>query len=355
MSRESIQETNPNVKRKTRRAIPPGVALTLADIQKLSKRAQGPKKNPAVKIKRAFQSYIERCPAPKGKRPGLTSTTKRVACFLVDWYRLRDGYARPPISRIAEELVIDKRSAERAVATLDKLKLIFVKSGGPTRREGFGTIASRYVPNFWLVINRETGEIIRNAKYDFIPPKPIDGAGDYRQNDDRGAYRSNAGRVGPLKPIQGAGDYRQDAGRYVSTKAGADATPDASADATATASATRQEKQLNPLPANSEKVKIRFIQLSELASGCYDDGLDPEHLIEIVGSAAEENYGDVEFLRSWCENGNADTRPPINGTKYSHIILYGNKNPMTCEYGNAGDIAFYDLKPADWVAVEYRI
>ena len=74
MTKESLAKNVSAVKNKkrTRRTVPPGVALTMADIEKLETRYQGPKKNPALYIKRAFQTYIEKC-------PGLTSTTKRVA------------------------------------------------------------------------------------------------------------------------------------------------------------------------------------------------------------------------------------------------------------------------------------
>ncbi len=150
----------------TRRVIPAGAVLTVADIRKLPKRSQGPKKNPAVKLKHALRTYINKCP-----HPDLTSSTKRVGVLLVDWYMPGNRYARASISTIADELSIGTTSVSRAIKTLHDLEFVFIKSGGPSRRGSFGAIANEFVPNFWLVLNPATGAIIRNANYDFSAEK----------------------------------------------------------------------------------------------------------------------------------------------------------------------------------------
>ncbi len=358
MSKESIHENGPQVKRKACRTIPDGIALTVADILKLTKRAQGPKKNLASKIKWAFRTYIEKCPAPSKDRPGLTSATKRVACFLVDWYQLRDGYARPPISRIAEELSIGITSVKRAVAALHDLGIIFVKSGGPTRRQGFGTVASRYVPNFWLVINRDTGEIIKNANYDFMGLNAIRGAGDYAQNDTRGAYAQNDTRGDTLNAIRGAGDYAQNGPRYLSTSAGANASPSASAGAAAAASAAPLEKEIGPLPKHdSDSVKVRFARLKDLAyrSGVPSNGLinlfagkgTPAAMIGLQGICKREifNFGKPVF-------GILENNPPAHGPKYGRVIIYGDEGAV--DFVEDG-LALTDLDSNSWLVIEYRV
>ena len=359
MTKERLPENDSAVKNKkrTRRVVPPGVALTVGDIEKLEARYQGPKKNPALYIKRAFQTYIEKCPAPSKDRPGLTSTTKRVACFLVDWYQLRDGYARPPNSRIAKELRIGIASVKRAVATLHDLGVVFVKSGGPTRRQGFGTVASRYVPNFSLVINWDTGAIIGNAKYEFVPLKPIRGAGDYAQNDTKGAYAQNEPRGEPLKPIRGAGDYAQNEPRYLSTEADAHASPTADAPGYATAP---QKKEFGPLPKqDSDSVKIRYIQLGTLADKlnkhpvAFDKLFGGEKLPGLMASfqdLCKEQIFTFGKPGNWILEHNA----PNNGEKMGRIVVYEGMGKV--DFVNGGDWLSLDkLKEESWLAIEYRV
>lgn len=348
MSKESKAQKSPQVKQKTRRLIPAGAAITLADIRKLPKRSQGPKKNPLSKIKWAFRTYLEKC-------PGLTSTTKRVACFLVDWYRLRDGYARPPISRIAQELSIGITSVKRAVAALHDLGIIFVKSGGPTRRQGFGTVASRYVPNFQLVINRDTGEIIKNAKYEFAPLNAIRGAGDYAQNGPRGAYAQNGPRGDTLKPIRGAGDYAQNGPRYISTSAGANATPFASAGAAATASAAPHKKQSGsgvPMPWETDSVKVRYGRVDILVANLKSN---LKNLIEGEGRQALHDLCKSEIFnfgkpRNWV----FDEQRPKSGVPYGHIIINDDSRMVYFVEGGDSRIDLDNLKSSDLLVIEYR-
>lgn len=172
MSKESIQENDPTVKqiperlrhstgrlaKKTRRVIPPGAVMSLAYVRKLPKRSRGPRKFPDMRIRFAFRHYINR-------HPDLTPVTKLVAEYIIRLYNFKLEKAWPSIATIADELSVGHATVSRAVKTLHDLGLIFIKSGGPSRRGSFGPKANEFVPNFWLVLNQETGAIIKNAKY----------------------------------------------------------------------------------------------------------------------------------------------------------------------------------------------
>ena len=142
-------------RKRTVRTVPDGAVLTMANIRKLPRRSQGPKKNPASKLKFALKKYINRCPYAS-----LTPNTKRVAELIIDWYR--PGHRRSWASRatLATELAVAQSTVSEAIATLHKENMIFTKTGG------FGANANEYVPNFHLVINPDTGEIIKNARYE---------------------------------------------------------------------------------------------------------------------------------------------------------------------------------------------
>ena len=101
----------------------------------------------------------------------------------------------------------------------------------------------------------------------------------------------------------------------------------------------------------AEEKEFQFVQVSELASYT---GIQPEQIVEYFDDGVYENRNEIDFFKDWCKDESLDKRPPPNGTKYGHIIIYGDRNPMTWDHGKSGDIPLYDLESGDWIAVEYR-
>lgn len=275
MQDKSIQENDSTVKNKsrTRRVIPPGVAITLADINKLPKRSRGPKKLPLSKIVFTFRQYINRHPA-------LTATTKQVACLLAGWYNPTRRMAWGRRETIAEDLSLGVRTVARATAILHDLGLVFTASGG------YGSVrANQYVPNLWLVVNEHTGAIIKNAKYDFSgcnprkyaesvgqtgTPNPVGQTGTPESGQKREKRLTSAnpvGQTGTLHSDNGVG--------------GAPASP-ASANATARSAPAPSEKE-SEIDITGYETQEFFISLKSLAR---ELGITPEKVLTSGNGAA---------------------------------------------------------------------
>jgi hypothetical protein len=137
-----------------RRFIPPKVEITLKEIEALPKRSRGPKRNPASKLKYALKKFIG-----KSNNKRVTPNTKRVADVLIDWYRPGRRHSWASRETLANELAIAQSTVSAAVAVLHDLGLIYTKTGG------FGAKANEFVPNFRLVLNPDTGNIIKNDNF----------------------------------------------------------------------------------------------------------------------------------------------------------------------------------------------
>lgn len=350
-------------KGKTRRVIPAEAILTVAEVWKLPKRSQGSKKNPFAKIKRAFQTYINKCPAPSRAGPGLTSAEKRVGILLADWYMPDKRYARASKATIVDELFIGTASVSRALKTLHDLEIVFTKSGGPSRRGSLGAVANKYVPNFWLVINPDTGAIIKNAKYDFSPANPRGCQESLYQSGTRPPLYQNGTRSKRSNPRGCQESLYQTGTVYRSISAGANATPCASADAAATASAAPLKKQFGPLPKHdSDSVKIRFVQLGKLAAKLN------KHPVALTKLFAGEGSSEImTSLHTFCKNqiftfgrpGNwiLEYQLPDHGPEYGRVIIHGDRGRVDFVEDGNGHLRISDLDSNNnsWLAIEYRV
>ena len=342
MLRENISETTRSVKRK-RRTIPDGMRLTITEVRGFPRRTRGPDKNLLFKIKRRYIKYIAACPY-------LNSNEKFVIIKVAEWFNLKDGFTRAAYVTLAESIGVSTATVKRALRTAYDAGLIGIKSGGPSRKGSFGPVANKYVLAFRLVINDASGLLIENAPYHFLP-RTVNG-------EAKSVGQKPVGQIDPIVKTLTVNVEAKSLGQIDPLHAnvgGAPAPLPASADAAASAS-PRPKEESEILPPDSENVKVKFVQFAALASHRSDD-MAPDHLIEILDDATEdgvsERYANVEFLRSWCENGSIDTRLPDHGTPYAHIILHGNKSPMTCTLGKAGTLKGW-WEADSWVALEYR-
>ena len=350
-------------KSRTRRVIPKGAVMTLAMMRKLPKRSQGPKKNPASKLKNALRTYINKCP-----HRDMTSSTKRVGVLLVDWYMPGKRYARASIGTIADELSMGHATVSRAFKTLHDLELVFIKSGGPARGRGFGAIANEFVPNFRLVVNPDTGAIIRNGNYDFAPENRQNSEESFPHFEGLNSYPHNEGGSNPENRQTSADSFPHTEGPYSDTiGAGASASPPSADAAVGSTSASPQvddsENHLGPdtpLPKYGETVKVVYIQFRDLASNM---DVEPKELKAAIGGK-----GQVETRRALddlCKyNIFTFGKPrqtilkynlPSDCTSFGHTIVYGDEERVSFVNGGRHRLSFDDLKMSSWLAIEYRV
>jgi len=351
-------------KGRTRRVIPKGAVLTVADIRKLPKRSQGPKKNPASKLKNALRTYINRCP-----HPSMTSSTKRVGVLLVDWYMPGKRYARASIGTIADELSMGHATVSRAFKTLHDLELVFIKSGGPARGRGFGAIANEFVPNFRLVVNPDTGAIIRNGNYDFSTQNRQTSAESFPHFEEVNSYPHNEGGSNSENRQTSAESFPHFEEPYSDTVgAGATASPPSADAAVGSTSASPHvddfENHLGPetpFPNTDGKtVFVVYIQFRDLASNM---DVEPKELKAAIGGK-----GQVETRRALdglCKHNIFtygqprhfifENEPPLECASFGHIIVYGCKNRVSFVNAEWPRLSFDDLKMSSWLAIEYRV
>lgn len=339
----TINENPRQVKRK-RRTIPDGMRLTITEVRGFPRRTRGPDKNLLLKIRRRYIKYIADCPY-------LNSNEKFVIIKIAEWFNLKDGFTRAAIPTLAESVGVSHATVERAVKTAYDAGLMGIKPGGPSRKGSFGPVANKYVLAFRLVINDANNLLIQNAPYHFLP-RTVNGEA---KSSPQMSSPQIEGSVDPKNPSVEAESSPQIEGVRDNVIGGAkNAAPSDSADAAATGSATRRERiQLEPLPTDHIKMKMKSDLFFGLAENCLRDGtvgeMDPDRLREII-----EGNGEVEFLRTWCAGKAIYNEPPPDGVPFAHVIIYGDRNPMTCEEGDCGEIALHDLKPTGWIAVECR-
>ena len=354
-------QNSPQVKRnpglpiakKRRRSIPDGAAMKLPDLKKLSKRAQAGKKSPGYLLKRDFLDFLS-------LHPKVSAAYWKVAYVIVGHFNFKYGRSWPSIQYIQEAAgVKSRRTVDNAVRFFHEEGLIFSQSGG------YGSVrANEYAPNFRLILNCDTGEIVRNAPYltaddNRTVSQSVSGA------NPRGCQvperKKCVPKSGAQKMRTEKSDNRQKYADPVRKKCapcsdsvmGGAPTSPASADAAAGSAPA-------PFPEDSEKVKIRFVQVSELDS--YVDIGVPE-LMEFV--AGKDDYDNIKWLDNFSKAeifSTTEGHPhafeqqlPNSGTRYGHLIIHGGRTPVTCAEGNCGNADLYALEPTDWLAVEYRV
>jgi len=124
----------------------------------LPKRARGPKKHPAAKVKREMAAYIQR-------HPELSNGAKLVGALLVSWYSESKRCAWPSNKTVSEELAIGVRRVQEYTAELHEQGLIYKVVGGGWDKGTVRHTSNRYYPAFSRVVNQDTGHIIRNAPF----------------------------------------------------------------------------------------------------------------------------------------------------------------------------------------------
>jgi hypothetical protein len=338
--------------------------MTLAMMRKLPKRSQGPKKNPASKLKNALRTYINRCP-----HPSMTSSTKRVGVLLVDWYMTGKRYARASIGTIADELSMGHATVSRAFKTLHDLELVFIKSGGPARGRGFGAIANEFVPNFRLVVNPDTGAIIRNGNYDFSTQNRQTSAESFPHFEEVNSYPHNEGRSNPENRQTSAESFPHFEEPYSDTVgAGATASPPSADAAVGSTSASPQvdDSENHPGPdtpfpkTDGKTVFVAFVRCRDLVSNL---DVEPKEL-----KAAIRGKGPVETLLaldSLCKYNLFhfgqprhfifESQLPDDCCTFGHTIVYGDEGRVSFVNAEWPRLSFDDITMSSWLAIEYRV
>ncbi len=332
------------VKRK-RRTILKGVALTNADIAKVAERHGWSKKRAETEVKREYENLIN-------GHPELTSATKRLAIKLSWWFMPDKRFARASIPTLAAALKIGHRTVERASATLHEQQIVFTESGGPSRRGSLGAVANKYVAHLRLVINPDTGELIKHRDYDIAARNSIVGLKSYRQNEGMNSYRQNDGT---LKRSNPCGASSRTVKMRESTVVQGGASLPASTDVPANAARPKDQSILSgintPMPVDAVDVKPLYIVVQTLEAHL------KVTIKELITGKARQEFLDLVKAEAYTfgEAGNwiYDEQRPNPGTPYGHIIVNDDSGDVSYVEGQ-GRIDLSDLKPTDLLVIEYR-
>lgn len=354
----SIQEKNPKVKRKVgllvakkkRRSIPDGATFTTTTLNKMSKRTRAGKKSPGYLLKREFKEWLR-------DYPGMSAAFWNVACVIVDLYNFRYGKAWPSTETIREMSgVKTTRTVDRAIKFFREDGIIFIKSGG------YGSIRSNnYVPNLRLILNAETGGIIRNAPY-MTKTENWAVVGVNFSASARGCHvpvRKNVvPKSGPQKcrteksrnRQKYATPVRKNVGlRSDSVVDGAKSAPTiASVDSAATVSAPRPNEE-------SDQRKIGYIPIATLS--LYLD-MTFDGLIQLF--AGKGSNQDIKNLDDFCKreifNSGILKQDSLRaGTKCGHVIIHGDQQKVDFVDSGIGYHRLADLKSNSWLVIDYRV
>jgi hypothetical protein len=310
----------------------------------------------------------------KSKNKRVTSNTKRVADVLIDWYRPGKGHSWASRETLANELGIAQSTVSSAIATLHDLGIIFTETGG------FGAKANQYLPNFRLVLDPDTGSIIKNASYKKSKVSAVSADSETPRNPSESAETAESPRAetppnGTCKP-QTSADVVSDSEDSAESNPVSDnrtqeksCNPQTSADVVsdprppycvsnkrgAPASPTSPGGSAVGTPAH-EKSLTRYILFDKLAENA---DLDREGLREAI--AGKGSVEDQKNLRDVCDyllhvaegykfglfkRDLASAEPT-----YGHVVIHGDSERVSFIEGS---IAFEALKQTSCLAIEYR-
>ena len=352
-------QNSPQVKRnpglpiakKRRRSIPDGAAMKLPDLKKLSKRAQAGKKSPGYLLKRDFLDFLS-------LHPKVSAAYWKVAYVIVGHFNFKYGRSWPSIQYIQEAAgVKSRRTVDNAVRFFHEEGLIFSQSGG------YGSVrANEYAPNFRLILNCDTGEIVRNAPYltaddNRTVSQSVSGA------NPRGCQvperKKCVPKSGAQKMRTEKSDNRQKYADPVRKKCapcsdsvmGGAPTSPASADAAA-GSAPRPKDDVDPR-------KIGRILSASLAEHL---GLTWEQLIDLITGRGEP--GGVERLDGLCKSELFNMGKPTAGLLadkfpsgvgvFGHVVIHGLDGRVEYNEKGANHVQIGRLSPDQWLLLDYR-
>jgi hypothetical protein len=310
----------------------------------------------------------------KSTNKRVTPNTKRVADVLIDWYRPGRRHSWASRETLANELAIAQSTVSAAIAVLHDLGLIYTKTGG------FGAKANEFVPNFRLVINPDTGSIIKNDSFKKSRVS-ADSTDSTARLESVESVESQAHSKGEAVPNE-AGDPQTSANVVSDAEdstgenpvsdnrtqeKGCD--PQTSANVVsdirtpycvsnkrgAPASPTSPGGSAVGTPAH-EKGLTRYITFHKL--GFYLD-LGPKDLKAAIGGRG--SVKDQKDLDDVCRHclytaegktlGLFDKELPSDGLDYGHVVIHGGEGRVSfVEDG----IPYASLKQSSWLGIEYR-
>lgn len=384
MSKESIHENGPSVKRKAPQAaheVENGFAPSIRELQAgmdpscVGKTRRGRLNNSAYHIKKAALAWADAFPKKiNGDPTGFTPAVREVFKAVV-WSHLMDrGYAVFSYETLADAAGCDSRQTVwRAVNYLRKRGLIQVKTGRGWGQKERRSLANQYTANFWVFINPETGTIVDPPYHTGIYEWEMTAAGfRCRLENVTMVSKLDAGLPGVGEKADHSNKLllRSDQENGVTTpkdsnkmllyrgndRGAKNAAPIASVDTAANGSATRPGIESGigvPLPWNTENdsVVVDYIFAKDLAAKM---GLPIEKVIGGEGGAALNALCKSELFNfTMIRTRVFDQARPNGGTPYGHIRITEDAGEVTFVEGGTNRIDLDKIQPTDLLVIEY--